>query len=225
MKVLLFGATGMIGQGVLRECLLDPGVASVVAVGRTAIGKTHPKLREIIHRDLADLAPIAAELADFDACVFCLGVSSAGMNEGEYRRITKDLTLAAARTLLKRNPAMTFIYVSGLGADSSEKGRVMWARVRGETENTLLAMPFKASYVFRPAFVRPMDGIQPKTKWLEWTYKLVGPLFPLVNALAPGYVTTTRQIGQAMLLVVRQGAPKRLLESRDIRALAERREA
>ncbi|HET6212143.1 MAG TPA: NAD(P)H-binding protein, partial [Micromonosporaceae bacterium] len=158
MKVILFGATGMVGQGVLRECLLDPDVQEVLAIGRTPTGTHHPKLREIAHTDFLDFSTIENALAGYDACFFCLGVSSAGMSEDAYRRVTYDVTMAAARALAAANPSMTFVYVSGQGTDSSEHGRSMWARVKGETENALLAMPLRA-YMFRPGYIQPMHGI------------------------------------------------------------------
>lgn len=213
MRVLLFGATGMIGQGVLRECLLDPGVAGVLAVGRSATGQRHPKLREIVRADLFDLAPLEAELAGSDACFFCLGVSSAGMQEAAYRRVTYDLTLGVAGTLARLNPAMTFIYVSGEGADSSEQGRAMWARVRGKTENDLLRLPFKAAYIFRPALIQPLHGIRSRTRLYRAIYAVSGALLPLLRRLAPGYVTTTEQLGRAMLGVARRGAPATILRT------------
>jgi uncharacterized protein YbjT (DUF2867 family) len=219
MKVVLFGATGMIGQGVLRECLIDAGVDRVLTIGRSATGQRHDKLREIVHTDLLDFTAIRTELAGYDACFFCLGITSAGMNEADYRRVTCDIALAAARTLVDLNPTMTFVFVSGMGADSSERGRIMWARVKGATENAILALPFKASYVFRPAFVQPMHGITSRTSWYNAFYRVVGPLYPVLSRLAPGYMLTTEQIGQAMLHAIREGAPERVLESRDIRAL------
>jgi uncharacterized protein YbjT (DUF2867 family) len=220
MKVILFGATGMVGQGVLRECLLDPGVESVLAVVRSASGETNPKLRELLHEDFQDFSSVAEELAGYDACFFCLGVSSAGMKEADYRRVTYDLTLAAARVLLAKNPGMTFIYVSGAGTDSSAKGRSMWARVKGETENALLALGFKAAYMFRPGYIQPMHGIKSKTRLYRAVYAVATPLYPVVKALAGGVVTTTEQVGRAMLAVARKGSEKVLLENRDINAIA-----
>lgn len=219
MKVLLFGATGMVGQGVLRECLLDPDVRSVVTIGRGATGRKHEKLREIVHKDLLDFSVIESGLAGFDACFFCLGVSSAGMSEEEYRRVTYDITMAAARTLVKLNPGMTFIYVSGAGTDSSERGRTMWARVKGKTENDLLRLPFKAAYMFRPAGIQPLHGIRSKTKLYQAVYTVTGPLLPLLKRLLPKYVTTTEQLGRAMITAAKQGAPKPVLESDDINRL------
>jgi len=219
MKVLLFGATGMIGQGVLRECLLDPEVELVVTVGRAATGAHDPRLREIVHRDLLNYAGMEDALAGLDACFFCLGVASSGMKEADYTRVTYDFTLAAAETLSRVNPGMTFIYVSGSGTDSTEKGRIMWARVKGRTENSLLRLPLKA-FMFRPGFIEPMDGIQSRTPLYRKFYKVAGPLFPLLRRALPNQVLSTRQIGQAMLAVARRGYANRVLEARDIRAAA-----
>jgi uncharacterized protein YbjT (DUF2867 family) len=216
MRVLLFGATGMVGQGVLRECLLDPDVESVVALLRSATGQRHPKLRELIHHDFLDFSPVENQLSGFDACFFCLGVSSAGMSEENYQRITYGFTLAAARLLARLNPAMTFIYVSGAGADSSERGRSMWARVKGKTENELPRLPFHAAYMFRPGVIVPLHGVQSKTRLYRWFYVLLAPLLPLLPGRFPKYVTTTAQIGLAMLKVAKHGWPKRVLETSDI---------
>src|SRR5579862_4095072 len=164
MRAILFGASGMVGQGVLRECLLDPDVESVVVLSRSAIGRQHPKLRQLLHGNFLDFSAIESQLAGFDACFFCLGVSSAGMNEEDYQRITYGFTLAAARVLARLNPNMTFIYVSGTGTDSSERGRSMWARVKGRTENELLRLPFHAAYMFRPGVIVPLHGIQSRTR-------------------------------------------------------------
>jgi uncharacterized protein YbjT (DUF2867 family) len=221
MKVILFGATGMIGQGVLRECLLDPGVDRVLTMGRKATGEAHEKVRELARGDLFDLGPVAGDLSGYDACFFCLGASAAGMTEAEYRRLTYDLTLSAARLLAERNPGMTFLYVSGAGTDSGGKGRAMWARVKGETENALLALPFKAAYMLRPGIIRPLHGITSRTPLYRAAYAVLGPLFPLVKALAPGQVLTTESLGRAMLEIAAHGAPKPLLEARDLNALAD----
>lgn len=218
MNVILFGATGMVGQGVLRECLLAPDVERVVAIVRGPTGEKHAKLREILHKDFLDFSAIEPELTGLDACFFCLGVSSAGLTEESYRRVTYDMTMAAAQTLLKLNPGMTFIYVSGAGTDSTERGRSMWARVKGETENALLRMPFKAAYMFRPGFIQPMHGIVSKTKLYRAFYAVTGPIFPLLRRF-PKYVTTTEQLGRAMLEVVRHGFPKPILEGVDINSL------
>jgi uncharacterized protein YbjT (DUF2867 family) len=215
MKAILFGATGMVGLGVLRECLLDPDVESVLTVGRTPTGQKHEKLRELVHANLLDFSAIEGALSGHDACFFCLGVTSAGTSEQEYERITYGIPVAAAQTLVKLNPGMTFVYVSGSGADSSEKGRTMWARIKGKAENALLAMPFQATYVFRPAFIQPLHGIRSRTKLYNAMYAVLGPLYPVVKAIAPGYATTTEQLGRAMIAVARKGFAKRILESQD----------
>jgi uncharacterized protein YbjT (DUF2867 family) len=219
MKVILFGATGMVGQGVLRECLLDPDVDRVLSIGRSATGQLHPKLREVVHKDLLDFSALEAQLSGFDACFFCLGVSSVGMEEQDYRRVTYDITLAAAQTLARLDPDMTFIYVSGAGTDSSERGRSMWARVKGHTENALLRLPFKAAVMFRPGGIVPLHGVTSKTRVYRILYALTRPLWPVLHAAFPQLVTTTEQIGRAMLRVAKQGAPKPILETRDINAL------
>ena len=225
MNILMFGATGMIGQGVLRECLRDVDVHLVKTIARSPSGVTHPKLREVVHRDLQHLAPIEHELSGFDACFFCLGVTSAGMSEADYERVTYGIAAAAAETLARLNPRMTFIFVSGAGADSSGKGRVMWARVKGKAENAVLRMPFKASYVFRPAVVQPLHGIRSRTVAYNIVYALTRPLMPLVRLMFRGHVLTTEQMGKAMLIAARHGAPTRVLESKDINALIESRRA
>ncbi len=219
MKVILFGATGMVGQGALRECLLDPDVHAVLAVGRSATGQSHEKLREIVHGDLLDLSPIEDKLAGHDACFFCLGVSSAGMTEDAYTRVTYDIAVAVGQILIRHNPSMTFIFVSGAGTDSSERGRTMWARVKGKTENALLRLPFKGAYMFRPAFIQPLHGITSRTRSYRVLYAIFRPLVPLLKTLFPRHVTTTEQVGRAMLKVAKQGAAKPVLESEDIRAL------
>jgi uncharacterized protein YbjT (DUF2867 family) len=216
VKVVLFGATGMVGQGVLRECLLDPDVESVLAIVRSSSLPQHDKLREIVHQDVYDLAAIENRLSGYDACFFCLGVSSVGMKEEEYRRVTYDLTVSAAKTLAKLNPTMTFIYVSGTGTDSTERGRSMWARVKGRTENALLQMPFKAVFLFRPAYIQPLHGIRTKTRWYGAAYALMRPLYPLWKMLFPNYVTTTECVGRVMLSVTKRGFSKPVLENRDI---------
>ncbi len=220
MKVIVFGATGMVGQGVLRECLLDPGVESVLVVGRSPTGHEHAKLNEIVRPDLFDLSAIEGELSGYGACFFCLGVSSAGMGEAEYRHLTYDLTLSVARSLAKASPGMTFLYVSGAGTDSTESGRMMWARVKGATENALLRMPFKAAYMFRPGYIQPVHGAQTRTKWYGIVYAVLAPLYPVGEALVPKYVTTTERLGRAMIRVARAGNPDRVLASVDINRVA-----
>ncbi|MDI1465307.1 NAD(P)H-binding protein [Catellatospora sp. KI3] len=219
MRVLIFGATGMVGQGVLRECLRDDSVEAVLVVGRTPTGQTHPKLAEITHPDLYDLTAVADRLTGFDACLFCLGVSSAGMSEAAYTRVTYDLTLAVAATLAETSPGMRFLYVSGAGTDSTGRGRSMWARVKGRTENALLAMPFD-TYLCRPGFIQPMHGIVSKTGLYRAGYALTRPLYPLLRRLLPGAVTTTEKVGRAMVRVARDGARERILGNRELNAIA-----
>ena len=219
MKVVIFGATGMVGQGVLRECLLDPDVESVLAVVRNASLPQHDKLREIVHQDVFDLAAIGDSLSGYDACFFCLGVSSVGMKEEAYRHVTYDLTVSVAKTLAKLNPTMTFIYVSGAGTDSTERGRLMWARVKGRTENTLLQMRFKAVFLFRPGYIQLLHGIRTKTAWYGAFYAVMRPFYPVLKMLFPNYVTTTECVGHAMLKVTKQGLPKPVLENRDINVM------
>jgi len=206
----------MVGQAVLRECLLDADVESVLSIGRGTTGQTYRKLRELVHRDFLDFSAIENSLAGFDACFFCLGVSSAGMKEADYRRVTYDFTLAAAQALAGRNPGMTFVYVSGAGTDSSEKGRTMWARVKGATENALLGMGFKAAYMFRPGGIVPLHGITSKTKLYQTIYTVLTPALPLLLRWFPQYVTTTEKLGRAMLAVAKHGYATPVLEARDI---------
>jgi uncharacterized protein YbjT (DUF2867 family) len=219
MRVLLFGSTGMVGRGVLRECLLADDVELVLAVGRTATGARNAKLREVTVADIFDVTAYERDLAGFDACFFCLGVTSAGMTEAAYTRLTYQLTTTVAEALARLNPGMTFVYVSGSGTDSSEKGRAMWARVKGRTENALLRMPFRAAYMFRPGFIEPLHGIQSKTRSYRLFYAALRPLFSFLHRAFPSWVLTTEEVGQAILIAVRRGAPKAVLESRDIRAL------
>jgi uncharacterized protein YbjT (DUF2867 family) len=209
----------MVGQGALRECLLDEEVEAVLTVGRTSTGQQHPKLRELAHTDLTDFTAVESELTGYDACFFCLGATSAGLTEAQYRRVTVDITVAVGRTLARLNPGMTFVFISGAGADSTGTSRTMWARVKGEAENAILALPFKAAYAFRPAFIQPLHGIQSKTRSYRILYAIARPLMPLVKWLFPGSVTTTERLGRAMIKAARRGAPKRILESRDINAV------
>ncbi|MDR3467174.1 MAG: NAD(P)H-binding protein [Xanthobacteraceae bacterium] len=220
MKVIIFGATGMVGQGVLRECLRDGGVALVLAVGRGPTGQVHPKLREITHGDFFDFSAIAPNLAGYDACFFCLGVSVAGMSEAAYRRITHDITLAAAETLARQNPAMTFVYVTGAGTDSSERGRVMWARIKGATENALLRLPFRSAYMFRPGMIQPLGGVRSKTPWVQAIYSVLGPVLGLLRTAFPNQIVTTEQVGRAMIAVVRTQPAQRIVGAADINRLA-----
>jgi len=221
IKVVLFGASGMVGQGVLRECLLDPEVTSVLSIGRRASGKTDPKLRELVHEDFTDFSGIADQLAGWDACLFCLGVSSAGMDEADYRRVTFDYTMAAARVLAERSPNMRFLYITGAGTDGTEKGSSMWARVKGETENALQRLPFgRGAFMFRPAFIQPRHGEVSRTRWTRILYGVAGPLYPVWKTVFPRHVTTTEHLGRAMLRVAREGAGSPVLENADINAIA-----
>ncbi|WP_321471229.1 NAD(P)H-binding protein [uncultured Paludibaculum sp.] len=219
MRVLIFGATGMVGHGALRAALMDPGVEFVQTIGRTATGLNHKNLREVVHADLLHYDAVETELSGFDACFFCLGVSSAGMQEDAYERVTYGIAMAAAQTLVRLNPHMTFIFVSGAGTDSTERGRLMWARVKGKTENALMRLPFRASYMFRPGFIQPVHGAKSKTAVYRFFYTILTPLMPLLRWSFPAYVLTTEEIGLAMLRVVRLGATERVLETRDIRAV------
>jgi uncharacterized protein YbjT (DUF2867 family) len=219
MKVILFGATGMVGQGVLRECLLDASVESVLAVGRTPTGQSDPKLRELRHDNFTDFSAIEPQLAGYDACFFCLGVSSVGMDEERYRHLTYDITLAAATTLARLNPGMVFTYVTGRSTDSTEVGPMMWARIKGKTENDLLKLPFKAAYMFRPAGIQPLHGVRSKTSWVQAIYVVATPLLSYLTRVAPKYMTTSEQLGRAMIKIARDGYPKPVLESEDINAL------
>jgi uncharacterized protein YbjT (DUF2867 family) len=217
MNVVLFGATGMVGQGVLRECLLDPEVQRVLVIGRTPMEHRHAKLHEIVLADFLDYSGIEGELAGFDACFFCLGVSSLRMSEAKYRHITYDFTMAAARVLVRLNPGMTFIYVSGSGTNSNS--RTMWARVKGETENALQKLPFRTVYLFRPGVIVPLHGIQSKTKLYRTAYAALGWLLPALRRTFPNQITTTEQIGRAMLRAARTGTPNTILENRQINSL------
>jgi len=216
VNAILFGATGMIGQGVLRELLHDPQVKEVLAVTRRPTGVEDDKFHELVVDDFYDFSFVADQLTGYDACFFCLGVSSAGMTEKDYRRLTYDLTLAAAKVLAERNPGMRFLYVSGTGTDSTEKGRVMWARVKGETENALSQLPFKAAYMVRPGYIQPLHGIRSSTTWTRMAYTVAAPLFPLWKALFPNSVITTEELGRAMIRAARVGCPKRVLEIPDL---------
>ena len=219
MKVILFGATGMVGQGVLRECLLDAGVERVLVVGRSPTGQRHAKLHEILHDNFMDFSGIESGLKGYDACFFCLGVSSVGMDAERYRHLTYDITLAAAKTLVTLNPGMVFTYVSGRSTDSTEQGPVRWARVKGKTENDLLKLPFKAAYMFRPAGIQPLHGVRSKVSWIQAIYVVTAPLLSFLAHTTPKYMTTSEQLGRAMIKVARSGYPKPVLESEDINSI------
>jgi len=220
MKVVIFGATGMVGSGVLLECLEHPDVESILVVGRSSCEIEHSKLREIIHADFFDYTGIEERLVGYDACFFCLGVSAFRLSEKQYHRLTYELTLAAAETLARLNPDMTFCYVSGTGTDSTEGGRVMWARVKGKTENQLLRLPFKAVYLFRPGYIQPLKGIRSKTSLYQAMYNVLGPLYPVWKRVFPYYVTTTEKLGLAMIRVAERGYARTVLENRDINSLS-----
>ncbi|HEY0708500.1 MAG TPA: epimerase [Polyangia bacterium] len=219
MRVVIFGASGMLGAGVLRACLLDPAVTHVLCVGRTPPAQQHEKLRAIVHTDFADFRAIESELADFDAC-FRLGVSAFRMKEADYRRVTYDFTLAAANALAHHSPGLVFVYVSGAGTDSTEKGSAMWARVKGQTENALFKLPFIDAYMFRPGYIQPVHGAVSKTRLYRVAYALAAPLFPLWKLLFRKHVTTNENVARAMLRVAKDGAAQRVLTNVDIETLA-----
>ncbi|MFD9732935.1 NAD(P)H-binding protein [Umezawaea sp. NPDC059074] len=218
MKVIVFGASGMVGQGVLRECLVASDVESVLVVGRRPLGRSHEKLTELVHGDFADFSSVREQLTGYDACFFCLGVSSVGMKEPEYTRITYDYTLAAARTLAEVNPGSTFVYVSGAGTDSTEKGKQMWARVKGKTENDVIALPLHG-YAFRPGYIQPLHGVSSPHRWMRVTYNVFGTVYPLLNKLMPKATTTTEKLGLAMLHVARTRPDQKVFYSTDFNAL------
>lgn len=218
IRAIITGSTGMVGEGVLHECLLHPDVKEVLVINRKPCGVQHPKLKEIIHENFYDMLPIATKLHGYNACYFCLGVSSVGMKEDAYKRVTYDLTMEVARTLAALNSDMIFCYVSGAGTDSSEKGRSMWARVKGKTENDLQKQPFKAAYTFRPGFMRATEGLKNTNKY----YKYIGWAYPFFRQVFPQWVCTLAEVGQAMINVTRYGYRKPVLEVKDIVALAQR---
>ena len=220
MNVVLFGATGMVGAGVLLECLADPRVKSVLAITRSSLGRSHPKLREVRHTDFFHFEGLRADFAACDACFFCLGISSLGMSEAEYTRVTYDIAMAAAREMVAANPRMTFCFVSGVGTDSTERGRMMWARVKGKTENALLGLGFKAAYMFRPGYIQPVGDVRSKTVWVQAAYAVIAPLYPLFRRAFPNGVTTTAALGRAMIQAAVVGDPKSVLYSADVNSLA-----
>ena len=221
MKVVIFGATGMVGMGALLECLDDARVESVLVVVRHPVGVSHPKLREIMHKDFFDFSDIQPQLADRDACFFCLGVSSVGMSELQYHHLTYDLTLAAAAAIASATSRrLTFCYVSGEGTDSTERGRSAWARTKGKTENALLRLPFKAAYMFRPGYIQPLKGIRSRTGWHRALYAAGGAFYPVLRALLPRHVTTTVNVGRAMIQVAASGYTKLILLPDDINRLS-----
>jgi len=219
LNIILTGATGMVGEGVLLECLRAPDVAAILLLGRRASGYAHhPKVRELLLPDFQELAAVESQLVGYQACFFCAGVSAVGLRKAEYERLTFDLTLHVAQTLVRLNPAMTFEYVSGAGTDGTEQSRQHWARVKGRTENALLALPFRAAYLFRPGYLHPTPGQRHVLKM----YRYFSWLYPVVRRLAASYVSTMQELGQAMLNAARAGAPRPVLEVRDLVALAHR---
>lgn len=221
IKVIIFGSSGMVGQGVLQQCLASDKVEFILLINRSPLGIKSNKLREVIHKDYSDFSSIENLLSGYNACYFSLGISSAGMKEMDYSNITYDFTMAAANILVKLNPDMIFCYVSGTGTDSTEKGRTMWARVKGKTENAILALPFKNSYMFRPGYIQPMNGIKSKTKLYNLIYTFAKPIYPLLKKVAPDYVTNTDKVGEAMINVVFHGYNKTIIENRDINELSQ----
>ncbi len=215
MRVILFGATGMVGQSVLGECLRAEGIAEVLSIGRSPVGRTHPRLRELLRKDLLAADVPDAQLEGYDACFFCLGVSSVGMSEAEYTRLTYDLTLSWARVLARVNPAMAFFYVSGVGTG----GKAMWAQVKGRTEAALQGL-FRDAYMVRLGMLRPVHGEVPRMRGARLLYGLLGPLAPLIHALAPRMVITSEELGRAMIRAARDRPPTHVLEMRDLQALA-----
>ena len=221
MNAVIFGATGMVGKGVLLECLDDARVEHILLVSRHPIDVSHPKIREIVHADFTAFETLTPAFADIDACFYCLGVTAVGLSEGQYHHLTYDVTLAAATALASASAGrLTFCYVSGEGTDSTEHGGTMWARVKGTTENALLRLPFKAAFMFRPGYIQPLRGIRSKTRWYQALYDVIGPFYPIVRRLFPKYVTTTTDIGRAMIRVAVSGWSRHILSSGDINQLS-----
>lgn len=217
LNIILTGATGMVGEGVLHECLNHPDVESVLIVNRRSSGAKHPKLKEIIHKDFYNLTDIEKQLSGYNACFFCLGTTSVGKSEELYNKITYELTKTFADTLVKLNPEMTFCYISGTGTDTSEKGKPMWARIKGKTENYIIKL-FPKAYMFRPGLIIPTKGL----KNTLTPYKIFAPLIPLVKLIFSGYVCSLREIGVAMINTVTKGYEKKILEVEDIKNLADK---
>jgi uncharacterized protein YbjT (DUF2867 family) len=221
VRAILFGGTGMVGEGVLHEALNDPAVESILVIGRRTCNVKHEKLTEILHNDFYDYAAIESQLKEYNACFFCLGVTSVGKNENDYRRLTYDLTMAAAKTLVRLNPDMVFCYVSGAGTDSTEQGRTMWARVKGKTENDLIKLPFKAVYAFRPGFIKPTPGLKNSLT----ISKIIAPLYPVLSLLVPKFVCTLEDVGHAMISVAEKDYTTRILECVDITRIGKKRKS
>lgn len=222
LKVIITGATGMVGKGVMYECMDHPQVGEILVINRRTLGITHPKLKEIVHQNLFNLSAIESQLAGYDVCFFCLGVSAFRMKEEDYRHITYDLTINFAKTLLRLNPRFMFQYISGQGTDSSEKGSMMWARIKGKTENALLAMPFTAAYMLRPGYIHPLRGIRSRTALYNAAYVVMKPLYPLLKRIIPDSITTTSAVGQAMIRLAIDGYHKQIINPRDINLLSEK---
>jgi len=219
LKVIITGATGMVGEGILQECLANPAVTNILLINRRTSGYLSPKIKEILHTDFNDISPIAAQLRSYNACFFCAGISSVGLSEEEYAKFTYILTLNFADDLASINPQMTFCYVSGAGTDSTEKGRTMWARVKGKTENDLMELPFKAVYNFRPAFMKPSKG----AKNIKGIYNVINFLYPVLRPFSKSFFLTLEEVGRAMINVTVDGHQKNILETRDILLLGSRK--
>lgn len=219
-KLILLGSSGMIGSGTLIEALENPEVESVLVVNRRPLEKKHPKIKELVLKDFFDVRSVSDQLKGYDACLFCLGQSAVGMSEKDYHRITYELTMAWAEELLKANSNMRFIYVSGAGTDSTEKGSQMWARVKGKTENALLKMPFRDVIMFRPGFIQPRKGIRSRTSWYNVVYTVFFPLYFLLYPFK-GIVTDTTRLGRALVRAAIKGADKNIIQQRDINRLAQ----
>ena len=216
LKVIITGATGMVGEGILQECLTNPEVEKILLINRKPSGYSHPKIEEIIHPDLSDISSLSEKVTGYDACYFCAGISSVGMNEEQYTKVTYDLTLGFAKTLAALNPQMIFCYVSGTSTDSTEKGKQMWARVKGKTENDLMQLPFKAVYNFRPAFMKPTKG----AKNVKGLFKVINTLYPVFRLFSTTYFLTLEEVGKAMIKATTNGYSKSVLEVKDIAALS-----
>jgi nucleoside-diphosphate-sugar epimerase len=221
MNVIILGSTGMVGKGVLLECLEDSDIKNILVLSRQTCNINHDKLREIIHEDFFDFSEIKEQLKGFDACFFCLGVSAAGLDEKKYSKITYDLTLGFAQIMLEQNPNSVFCYISGAGTDSSEKGKIMWARVKGKTENALLALPFKESYMFRPGYIQPLKGVKSKTRAYNVFYSIFKPFYFILKSFK-GLATDSVTLGKVMIYVAMNGYDKRIISSKDIYMLSQK---
>lgn len=219
-KVVITGTTGMVGKGVLLECIDHPSIDRILIVNRNTLGMDHPKVKEVLVKDFFDLSDISAELKGYDACFFCLGITSLGQSEASYSKTTYDLTLNFAKTFIDQNEKKTFCYVSGTGTDSSEKGRTMWARIKGKTENSLLEMPFKKAYMFRPGYIQPLRDIKSKTQWYAALYLVFKPIYLILKHF-PSTATNTTNMGLAMINSLDGKYSKSILENKDINELSQ----